>query len=137
MDREETKFKRARQLWVCAKGKEECLGLQGVTVVPLRTEVEEIRKGKHEAMGTILIWGDPRETHESVGYVYTGLCQRSQGSWVCMLGEDLGHPILAKYYRISSTRDETRDILANSKIEPKPGVFAYCQPFCPYLVAKE
>lgn len=109
------------------------------SVVLLRTEVEEIRKGKHEARGVIIIWGDPRETHESVGYVYTGLCQRSQGSWVCMLGEDLGHLILAKYCRISSPRDETRDILAKSKIElkPEPGVFAYCQPFASYLVAKE
>lgn len=32
MAREEIKFKTAKQLWVCAKGKGECLGLQGLAL---------------------------------------------------------------------------------------------------------
>lgn len=56
------------------------------SIVLRRTEVEEIRKVKPEARGAIITWGGPRDTQESMGCMHTGLCQRSQGSQVCILG---------------------------------------------------
>ena len=90
-------FKRARQLWVCAKGKvgERVPGPAGSgSVVLSRIELlEEFEKGKDESRRAIIVWERPREAPwEHRGQTHRSLPEKPRFLGVPIGGEGLGHP---------------------------------------------